>query len=150
MLKRLFAARPAADPEAGERAGQLFDQGYNCAQAVLLANCGEVEPQLLEIAKSFGAGIAGAKCLCGAVSGGVMALSLVGEGKNSDRLVAAFRRHHRVTCCAGLSQPFAWKSREHRQNCRLLTVSAARMVERLKRGEAPESPVGGADSKNDL
>ncbi len=136
MLKKLFVVRPQADPEVGERAGQLFDQGYNCAQAVLLANSGNVDPQLLEIAKSFGAGIAGAKCLCGAVSGGVMALSLAGEGKRSDLLVEGFRRQHLVTCCAGLSKAYKWKSKEHRDNCRRLTVSAAGMVAQIKAGES--------------
>lgn len=115
-------------------AGQYFDQGYNCAQSVLLANADKVEPPLLEIAKSFGAGIAGAKCLCGAVSGGVMALSLAGAGKRSNLLVEAFRGAHQVTCCSGLSKKFIWKSDEHRQNCRMLTVSAARMTEQILLG----------------
>ncbi len=139
MLKRLFAVRATNATGLAETAGLLFDQGYNCAQAVLLAACPESKAELLEIAKSFGAGIAGAKCLCGAVSGGVMALSLQGKGKQSAQLVAAFRKRHRMTCCAGLSKPYQWKSDEHRSNCRVLTVSAAEIVEQILKGSPIDS-----------
>ena len=135
MLKRWFAVPPDQSLPVGEKAGRYFDQGYNCAQSVLLAICGPSSPELLEIAKSFGAGIGGAKCLCGAVSGGVMALSLKGKGKQGDRLVAAFRQRHRVTCCSALSKPYQWKSAEHRANCRALTVSAAEITAQILRGE---------------
>jgi len=135
MLKRWFAAPPDESRTAGEQAGEYFDQGYNCAQSVLLAACGECRPDLLEIAKSFGAGIGGARCLCGAVSGGVMALSLKGKGRQSDRLVAAFRQRHRSTCCSVLSKPYVWKSGEHRANCRTLTTSVAEIVAEIIQGE---------------
>ena len=136
MIKAIFSVANAATAvTVAEQAGAYFDQGHNCAQAVLLAHAGQVDPALLEIAKSFGAGIAGAKCLCGAVSGGVMALSLAGAGKQSHRLVEAFRHDHRTTCCAGLSKAFAWKSKQHRQNCRRLTVSAAAITARILRAE---------------
>ncbi len=135
MLRRLFTVQPADDLSAGEKAGEYFDQGFNCAQAVLKANGENPDAQLLEIAKSFGAGIAGAKCLCGAISGGVMALSLRGAGKVSDKLVAEFKRRHRTTCCAGLSRSYRWKSVEHQRNCRELTVSAAEITEQILRGK---------------
>ena len=135
MLKRLFSVPPADGLSAAEKAGEYFDQGFNCAQAVLKANGESPDPQLMEIAKSFGAGIAGAKCLCGAVSGGVMALSLRGAGKVSDKLVAEFKQRHRTSCCAGLSKPYRWKSAEHRQNCRALTVSAADITEQILQGK---------------
>ncbi len=136
MLKRIFSvASVVADLTVAQQAGEYFDQGHNCAQAVLLAHAGRVDPPLMEIAKSFGAGIAGAKCLCGAVSGGVMALSLAGAGKKSHLLVEAFRQEHRTTCCAGLSKALVWKSKQHRQNCRRLTVSAADITARILSGE---------------
>ena len=137
MLKRLFSSAAVAEATAGERAGRFFDQGDNCAQSVLKATTGRTDPELLEIAKSFGAGIAGAKCLCGAVSGGVMALSLRGKGKQSDRLVAAFKGRHRTTCCAALTKPYRWNGPEHVQNCRALTVSVAEIVEQMLQGVDP-------------
>ncbi len=131
MLKKLFPSAVVVQGTAGERAGRHFDRGDNCAQSVLKATTGRTDPELLEIAKSFGAGIAGAKCLCGTVSGGVMALSLRGKGKQSDQLVAAFKSRHRTTCCAALSKPYRWNGPEHVQNCRDLTVSVAEIVEQM-------------------
>lgn len=127
MLKRLFRRRrqPATGLTAGERAGALFDSGMNCAQSVLQATIGVDDPQLLEVCDAFGGGIGGRQCLCGAVSGGVIALGLKGKKKLAGKLVDNFRARHKVTCCKGLSAPFGWLSDQHLANCRHLTVAAA-------------------------
>jgi C_GCAxxG_C_C family probable redox protein len=135
MLKRLFRHQRAAADHPGERAGQLYDQGMNCAQAVLQATTGSDDPALLAIAKGFGAGVGGSKCLCGAISGGVMALGLKGREKKSGDLVAAFREKNRVTCCIALTRPFKWKSKEHLAHCRRLTVETAESVAKLLDGK---------------
>ncbi len=114
-----------------ERAGALFDGGYNCAQAVLQATTGRSDPELLAMAEVFGSGIGESGCLCGAVTGGIMALGLKGKGSGNGKLVAAFRKKFRTTCCRGLSKNYRWMSREHLANCRHLTVTAAGMVEEL-------------------
>jgi C_GCAxxG_C_C family probable redox protein len=134
MLKRLFLRKAPAAESPGERAGQLYDQGMNCAQAVLQATTGSDDPALLAIAKGFGAGVGGSKCLCGAVSGGVMALGLKGREKKAGELVAAFREKNRVTCCIALTRPYKWKSKEHLVNCRRLTVEMAELVAKLLKG----------------
>jgi len=125
---------PVAAESAGDRAGRLFDGGMNCAQAVLQATTGNDDPQMMEIARAFGAGIGGSKCLCGAVSGGVMALGLCGQRRRAGELVAAFKARNRTTCCKGLSAGYAWMSREHRQNCRRMTIETAEIVGRLLGG----------------
>jgi C_GCAxxG_C_C family probable redox protein len=135
MLKRLFLRKAPAADQPGERAGQLYDQGMNCAQAVLQATTGSTDPALLAMAKGFGAGVGGSKCLCGAVSGGVMALGLKGREKQAEALVTAFRQKNRVTCCIALTRPFKWKSKEHLAHCRRLTVETAEMVARLLDGQ---------------
>jgi C_GCAxxG_C_C family probable redox protein len=114
-----------------EKAGLLFDGGYNCAQAVLQATTGRSDPEMLAMAKAFGGGIGESGCLCGAVTGGVMALGLLGAGERNGALVAAFRQEFRTTCCRGLSKDYRWMSRAHKANCRKLTVAAAAMVEQL-------------------
>lgn len=119
---------------AGERAGALFDAGLNCAQSVLQATTGIDDPAMMEMADAFGGGIGDSQCLCGAVTGGVMALGLKGKGKQSARLVAAFRARNKVTCCKALSAPYRWLSREHLANCRRLTVETAEEVDRLLKG----------------
>jgi C_GCAxxG_C_C family probable redox protein len=131
MLRKLLRRPQTAAENPGERAGQLYDQGMNCAQAVLHATTGSDDPALLAIAKGFGGGVGGAKCLCGAISGGVMALGLTGKEKRAGELVAAFREKNRVTCCIALTRPYKWKSKEHLVNCRRLTVETAEMVAKL-------------------
>ncbi len=136
MFSRFFGrSRPAVAGESvAERAGRLFDSGMNCAQAVLQATTGSEDRQLMQMADAFGGGVGSSKCLCGAVSGGVMALGLKGKAKKSARLMQEFREKNRVACCVALSRPYKWLSREHRANCRRITVETAETVEKLLRG----------------
>lgn len=68
-----------SEDQACETAVKYFTDGYNCAQSVLLALSGhwgfksEVIPK---IATGFGGGIGRCGSVCGALTGGVMALSL--------------------------------------------------------------------------
>ena len=64
-----------------ERAKGLFTDGYNCAQAVLCAFDDVTHlPQetAAKIASGFGGGIGRMREVCGAVSGAVMVLDMVG------------------------------------------------------------------------
>ncbi len=64
---------------ATESSAQRFQQGFNCAQSVLSAFASRhgLEAGLaLRIAGPFGAGVARRGEMCGAVSGGLMALGL--------------------------------------------------------------------------
>ena len=131
-LRRRRAQQAAAQvDDCATKAGALFDGGYNCTQAVLQAISGRNDPELLAMAKAFGGGIGASGCLCGAITGGVMALGLKGQGKRSGELVAAFREEFYTTCCRGLSKDFRWLSREHKTNCRRVTVATAGMVAKL-------------------
>jgi len=65
------------------RAKQYFNSGYNCAESVLLAACmesGYSESEAIKfiprMATGFGGGIARNGGICGALSGGLMALGL--------------------------------------------------------------------------
>ncbi|NLG53680.1 MAG: C_GCAxxG_C_C family protein [Clostridiales bacterium] len=60
-------------------AGELFQKGYNCAQAVFGAFCDETGIDFetaVKIAFSFGGGIGGMGDVCGAVSGMLMVLGV--------------------------------------------------------------------------
>ena len=114
--RRRAAARAAQLGNCADRAGVLFDGGCNCAQAVLQATTGRDDPELMGMAGAFGGGIGRSGCLCGAVTGGVMALGLLGEGKRNGELVEAFRREFKTTCCRGLSKDYRWMSPEHKAN----------------------------------
>ena len=64
-------------------------EGYNCAQAVLCASCDRLsfdKDAALRLACGFGAGMARKQEVCGAVTGGILALGLKhGRGEKGDR-----------------------------------------------------------------
>jgi C_GCAxxG_C_C family probable redox protein len=72
-----------------EEAITKFLCGYNCAQSVLYAfrhELGLDEDQALKIATGFGAGMARKQEVCGAVTGGILVLSLrFGRDSKQDR-----------------------------------------------------------------
>ena len=56
----------------GERAKQLFSEGYNCCQAVVgaFADCVDMEfDALMKLASSMGGGMGRLREVCGAVTG---------------------------------------------------------------------------------
>ena len=62
-----------------KRARELFDQGYNCAQAVFAAFCDETGMDMetaLKLAAPFGGGIGRLREVCGAVSGMAMVVGM--------------------------------------------------------------------------
>ena len=64
----------------GEKAAQLFLQGYNCAQAVAVAFCDVTGLQpafAAQMASSFGGGMGRLREVCGAVSGMLMVAGLL-------------------------------------------------------------------------
>jgi C_GCAxxG_C_C family probable redox protein len=101
-----------------EIAVQKFLDGYNCAQAVSYSFGDDVnfdKDQILKIACGFGAGMGRKEEVCGAVSGGIMVLSMkYGRGENQDRalmeqtyqktreLMDRFTRRHGTYICREL------------------------------------------------
>jgi C_GCAxxG_C_C family probable redox protein len=71
-----------------DTASALFLQGYNCAQAALFPFCEALqidENTALKMACGFGGGMGRKGEVCGAVSGGILAIGLKhGRGKNDD------------------------------------------------------------------
>jgi C_GCAxxG_C_C family probable redox protein len=66
-------------PDLAEKALNLFLEGYNCSQSVLLAmfeHWGGNNELIPKIATGFGGGIGRCGSLCGALTGGVMALGI--------------------------------------------------------------------------
>lgn len=61
-------------------AKKLFENGYNCAQAVLCSFCNEIgmdEKTAYKLASSFGGGLGRLREVCGAVSGMAMVAGLL-------------------------------------------------------------------------
>lgn len=64
----------------GKIAKELFEKGYNCCQAVLLAYCDELgldKELAAKLASSFGGGMGGMGETCGAVTGMFMVAGLM-------------------------------------------------------------------------
>ena len=67
--------------KVGQSASEYFSQGYLCSEAVLMAvaKAAQIDSPLIpSIATAFGSGLARTDGTCGALSGGIMALSLFG------------------------------------------------------------------------
>lgn len=84
--------------EHGMIAERLFREGYNCAQAVLLAFCDETgldEKTAAMLASSFGGGMGRLREVCGTVSAAAMVLGMLkGYADPSDR--EAKKAHYRL------------------------------------------------------
>jgi C_GCAxxG_C_C family probable redox protein len=98
-----------------DKALQLFDQGFNCAQSVFAAfapRFGLGEPSALKIAAAFGGGMSRCGSVCGAVSGALMVLGLSMNCVDKDareqlyavskRFVERFKSEHGSILCAEL------------------------------------------------
>lgn len=62
-----------------DKAAALFNQGFNCSQAVFSVHCEDLgidKETALKIAHGFGAGMGRLQEVCGAVTGAFMVLSL--------------------------------------------------------------------------
>lgn len=83
----------------GKKAKELFLQGYNCAQSVLLAFgdlTGLEEDTAAKLASSFGGGLGRLREVCGAVSGAAMVLGIL-EGYDDPNDTEAKKTHyHRI------------------------------------------------------
>ena len=65
-----------------DKARELFLQGYNCAQAVVLAfsDCVDIEKEKLEaLSSSFGGGVSRLRETCGCISGMAIILGLLNK-----------------------------------------------------------------------
>ena len=136
MLAKIlsYTREKKIDESSSHYAGQLFARGKNCAQSVFQATTGRDDSEIMEMAKALGGGIGDRKCLCGAVTGGVMALGISGKGHLAGELVDRFRETQGMTCCAGLTRNLKWGSKEHKANCRRITEETTAMVEELLNG----------------
>jgi C_GCAxxG_C_C family probable redox protein len=142
--KNQGAAVPGGEPAelaalAGRRAENFFQEHrLSCAEAALLVvnlgfKGGLTARQALSLGNGFGGGVGGSGCVCGALSGAVMALGLFlgpdsngGLGKNKFRqLVANFhdtlRREAGTVCCRELLADFRKDRKGQALFCRGLT-----------------------------
>lgn len=78
---------PTQETEGDLESQKLFDQGYYCAEAVLMSIAKEHgldSPLIPAVATGFCSGLARTSGMCGAVTGGILALNLA-LGRRSER-----------------------------------------------------------------
>lgn len=132
--------------KVGSDAEEYFRQGgYYCSEAVVASVRDNIAPEmpepLIAAASGFPVGVGRSKCMCGAVSGGVMALGYVfgrtapsspADPKSQQAMAAAnelqqaFRDSHRVLCCSVQTKGMDMASGEHKSQCIAFTGEMAR------------------------
>ena len=128
--------------EARNKAGNYFKTGFNCSEAVFLTFreylAPEISPEMVKLVTGFGGGLGQAGCLCGALTGSVMALNMLkGRTTPQDKRDAAYdlaRRFHDrfeekfgYTCCRALN-PHPFETKEHLKNCIKITGNTAKLL----------------------
>jgi len=135
-------------------AEEYFRRGnFYCSEAIVASVRDNVAPEmpeaLIAAASGFPVGVGRSKCMCGAVSGGVIALGYVfgrtGPSTPTDpksvkslelanELQEAFRASHRVLCCSVQTKGMDMASGEHKTQCIAFTGEmAARTAEIIAR-----------------
>lgn len=116
-------------------AEDLFRGGFFCSEALISSIRSNFEldipEEIISMASGFPVGIGRSKCLCGAVSGGVMALGLFfgrtkqGDSKVEKNLEVAKELHDwfkdangkNALCCRILTKGFDMSSGAHKEQC---------------------------------
>ena len=121
--------------EARNKAGNYFKEGYNCAEAIFLTYrellAPELDPAMVKLMTGFGSGIGESGCMCGALTGSIVALNMV-KGRTTNQLsrneayqlarefTELFTEKYGVTCCRSLN-PYPFETKEHLTNCLKIT-----------------------------
>ena len=146
--------------QTGKRSGELLEQGFCCSESVLqaVAESRDIHSDIIpRIATGLCAGISRTGGICGAVSGGVLAISMITGRSSPDAsrdenhrltrsLLRQFEAKFGSTNCEKLigcrldtpeGQQF-FKDHNLRQNCAGFTREAARMASALLEDMAPK------------
>jgi C_GCAxxG_C_C family probable redox protein len=141
--------------QVGLRAGNLYrTRQLLCTEAVVVTlnkslNGGLSDAQAVAMAAPFSIALGDSGCICGALSGAVLATGLVMGGerpyrrrkrmRNSARqLHDAFKAANGATCCRVLSRRVRHDRQVHFEQCADLTAGAAQLAARLILHERPE------------
>ncbi|WP_026476406.1 C-GCAxxG-C-C family (seleno)protein [Alkaliphilus transvaalensis] len=136
MKKEINITKIKQDAEELYRKGDFF-----CSEAIVYSIKNNLEldmpDEMIAMASGFPVGIGRSKCVCGAVSGGVMALGyFFGRTKGGDpkvvktlelanELQESFKNNHKVLCCKVLTKGMDMASGEHKNQCVAFTGEIA-------------------------
>jgi C_GCAxxG_C_C family probable redox protein len=125
--------------------------GFYCSEAIVSSVRKNIDPnmpaELISCASGFPIGVGRSKCMCGAISGAVIALGYFfgssepasGEDKNSGKcmelaheLQESFRKNHQGTLCCHIHvEGMDVTSGEHKKQCVAFTGEMARKTAEL-------------------
>ncbi|WP_040212947.1 C-GCAxxG-C-C family protein [Clostridium polynesiense] len=142
MEKELFVDKVRKTAEGYYERGEFF-----CSEAVVKTINDLLDKpfdeSITKLASGFPVGIGKSGCLCGAVSGGVMALGMVYGRKHGEEMqekmfpIAAELHNHikgiyKSTCCRVITRNFEFASPERKAHCVQITgETAAYIAEKL-------------------
>lgn len=129
-------------------AEEFFRRGdFYCSESIVcsIKNNFEIDmpDEMIAMASGFTVGIGKSKCVCGAVSGGVMCLGyFFGRTKGGDskvqktlelanELQESFKSNHKVLCCKVLTHGMDMGSGEHKAQCISFTGEVAQKVAQI-------------------
>ena len=138
-----------------ERARNLFKtRQMLCTEAVVVTlnnslDGGLTEAQAVALTAPFCMGLGDSGCMCGALSGAVMAAGLfLGKGQpyrnrrdlreSARQLHDAFKASNGATCCRVLTKKVNHNKKDHLRQCADLTAESAEMAARLILQKRPE------------
>ncbi|MEG0068392.1 C-GCAxxG-C-C family protein [Cetobacterium sp.] len=142
MVKEVSINKIKNDAEELYRKGDFF-----CSEAIVASIRENFEldmpEEMIAMASGFPVGIGRSKCLCGAISGGVMCLGyFFGRTKGGDsqvnktlelanELQAEFRKNHKVLCCSVHTKGMDMGSGEHKNQCVAFTGEVAETAAKI-------------------
>lgn len=122
-----------------EKAKQIRNDaslGYNCAQAIVVAfsdMTGLTEEQSAKAAVNFGGGMKRG-ATCGAITGGLIVLGLLGIDKGpviADYYQSFRNNHEGCTDCADLLRKNAEKGCPKKEHCDNMVYEAVQLIEKI-------------------
>ncbi len=145
MTKEISVKKVRSDAEG------LFREGkYYCSEAIVASIKDnfklDMPDEMIAMASGFPVGIGKSKCVCGAVSGGILMLGyFFGRTSGSspqdprsiktlelaDELQQGFKDKHKVLCCSVLTKGMDMASGEHKGQCVSLTGEIAENLSRI-------------------
>lgn len=138
MNSKINVDKIQKDAEDYYRRGEFF-----CSEAIVASIRENLIPEMPEemiaAASGFPVGVGRAKCMCGAISGGVICAGyafgrvMPGDKDRSEKTLAVaneiqtnFKNRHRVACCSILTRGMDMGSGEHKEQCISFTGEIAR------------------------
>ncbi|HPD89842.1 MAG TPA: C-GCAxxG-C-C family (seleno)protein [Bacillota bacterium] len=123
-------------------AGNYFKEGFNCTESIFMTFREELSPDMspdtVKLFTGFGSGLGEAGCLCGALTGSIVAINMLagrtGLSESRDPAYNLAQEFHNrfeekfgATCCRVLNQhPF--ETREHLTTCLKITGNTAKLL----------------------